>query len=88
MKNIILILLTLTSSIVFSQNYKFGKVDEKIVKSKHYEADTTAKAAYLYKSEIVYHEFDETKGYYIVKEINERVKIYNKDGLDYATKKN
>jgi len=70
-----------------AQNYKFGKVSIDEVKDNVYEKDTSASAVKLYKNRNTYFSYEHPDGWVIVTEVHERVKILNKDGLDYATKK-
>ncbi|MEH6408744.1 MAG: transglutaminase, partial [Leeuwenhoekiella sp.] len=71
---------------VFSQNYKYGKVSEEELSENIYPADSTAAAVILHRGRDTYFDYDDTDGWIIVTEIEERVKILNKEGLDYATK--
>lgn len=88
MKNLILTILTLTFiNFVNAQDYKFGKVSKEEILNTVYEKDTSAGAVILYKYRDTYFNHDHPDGWIIVTEIHERVKILNKDGLDYATKK-
>ena len=69
-----------------AQNYKFGKVSFEEVNQKVYAKDTTAKAVKLYKKRNTYFDYTQDGGWVIITEIHERIKVLNKDGLDYATK--
>ncbi|WP_298342021.1 DUF3857 domain-containing protein [uncultured Algibacter sp.] len=71
----------------FSQNYNFGKVSIEEVKEKTCSIDSTANAAYLYKYRKTYFEYEREQGFELKTEVHERIKIYNQEGLDYATKK-
>lgn len=87
MKKIILILVTiLFVSTTNAQNYDFGKVSLEEVKNNIYAKDTTASAVILHKSRRTYFNHEHPAGYVIVTEVHERIKILNKDGLDYGTK--
>lgn len=88
MKNLVLTIFTI-SCICFTnaQNYKFGKVSKEDVEKSIYEKDTSASAVILYKFRNTYFDHDHPDGYIVVTEVHERIKILNKDGLDYATKK-
>ena len=72
---------------VNAQNLKFGKVSLDEVTDNVYEQDTSASAAILYKYRDTYFDHDHPDGFIIVTEVHERIKILNKEGLDYATKK-
>ncbi|GAA4315150.1 hypothetical protein GCM10023115_27290 [Pontixanthobacter gangjinensis] len=69
-----------------AQNYKFGKVSEEEVLQKEHPLDKEANAAILYRSQKVYYDVSKHTGIELVKEIHERIKIYNKEGFDWATK--
>jgi len=88
MKNLILIIIALTlTSFVNAQDYKFGKVSKEEVSNNIYKKDTSASAVVLYKYRNTYFNHDHPDGWILVTEVHERIKILNKDGLDYATKK-
>ncbi|MEZ4795628.1 MAG: DUF3857 domain-containing protein [Flavobacteriaceae bacterium] len=88
MKNLFLTILSIAFfTIVNAQDYKFGKVSKEEIENNVYEKDTSASAVILYKYRDTFFEYDPSDGWIIVTEIHERVKILNKDGLDYATKK-
>ncbi len=70
----------------YSQNYKVGKVSKEELQEKFYPLDSTANAAYLYKKRRTYFDYDQAKGFVVITEVHERIKIYNKDGYDWATK--
>ncbi len=82
------LLLSLFFSItVFTQNYDFGKVSKEELQEKFNPLDSSASATYLYKYRRTYFEYKQEKGFELVTEIQERIKIYNKEGFEYATKK-
>lgn len=74
-------------SISFAQDYEFKKVSKEELSMSVYAQDTTADAVYLHKSRNTYYEDDEVKGWVLYTDVHERIKILNKDGLDYATRK-
>lgn len=69
-----------------AQNYKFGKVSKEELQEKFHPLDSTAKAAYLYSYRRTYYDFSKEEGFRIVNEYYQRIKIYTKEGFDYATK--
>ncbi len=82
------LLLSLCFSVsVFTQNYDFGKVSKEELQEKFNPLDSSASATYLYKYRRTYFEYKQEKGFELVTEIQERIKIYNKEGFEYATKK-
>lgn len=80
------LLLVITATAVFSQDYKFGKVSKEELQEKFYPQDSTANAAYLYKYRRTYYTFSPNDGYILMTEYHTRLKIYNKEGFDKATK--
>ena len=87
MKKNIIVLFVLIAQIatITAQNYKFGKVSKEEVEEKFYPLDSTADAAYLYKYRRTYFDYSKNKGFMLVTEIHERIKIYTKEGFDKAT---
>jgi len=71
---------------VSAQNFEFGKVSLAQVQNKIYVKDTTASAVVLHKFRRTYFNYEHPAGYVVITEVHERIKILNKDGLDYGTK--
>ncbi|WP_373942180.1 DUF3857 domain-containing protein [Polaribacter sejongensis] len=86
MKKVTIVLLLLSQLSLFAQDYKFGKVSKEELVEKFYPLDSTADAAYLYKSRRTYYDYVQGDGFQSVTEIHERIKIYTKEGFDMATK--
>lgn len=86
MKKVLAIVLFLTVKSLFAQDYKFGKVSVDELKEKYNPKDSSAVATYLYKNRKTYFKYIQGEGFGLVTEIHERVKIYNKEGFDYANK--
>lgn len=84
MKNILLFVLSIHCLTVFGQDYKFGKVSKDELLEKLYDLDKSANAAVLYKNQNTYFSFN-TVSSELVTEVHERIKIYNKEGFEYAT---
>ena len=90
MKIKIVLLLILTffiTSGMTAQEVKFGKVSKKELEEKFYPNDTSANAVVLYKKRRTYYNYDSTTGWMVKTEIHERIKLYNKDGFENATRK-
>ncbi|MFD0993489.1 DUF3857 domain-containing protein [Tenacibaculum geojense] len=87
MKKTILILCIIISQTLISQEIKFGKVSKKELQETFYDKDSSASASYLLKKRRTYFTYNNTSGFLVVSEYHERIKIYTKEGLDYATKK-
>ena len=69
----------------YAQDYKFGRVSKEELMEKQYPTDSSAQAAYLYKKRISYYRYDKGVGLRLITEIHNRIKIYTKDGFDFAT---
>jgi hypothetical protein len=72
---------------VSAQNFKFGKVSKKELIDTTYEKDTTANAVVLYKSQKIKFMYSDDLGFTKRNEVHERIKIYNKEGFNWATRK-
>lgn len=85
LKKIAIVLILLVQVSISAQNYKFGKVSKEELEEKFYPLDSTADAAYLYKYRRSYFDWDQTAGWFrLITEVHQRIKIYNKDGFNYA----
>ncbi len=89
MKKILLILLLIVFALLttFAQNIKFGKVSKQELEEKYYPSDSSANAAILYKKRRTYYDYSDNSGWVLTTKVHERIKIYNKEGNDWATKK-
>lgn len=72
---------------LIAQDFGFGKISKEELQEKFNPLDSTAIATYLYKNRRTYFEYQQYRGFELVTEIQERIKIYNNEGFDYATKK-
>ena len=86
-QNYLLVSILLTASILNAQDYKFGEVSKEELEEKFSRIDSSAAAEYLYKYRKTNFEYNAGVGFKLVTRVHERIKIYNKDGFDYATKK-
>jgi hypothetical protein len=86
MKKITIVVLLLSQLSLFAQDYKFGKVSKEELEEKFYPLDSIADAAYLYKKRRTYYDYVQGDGFQSITEIQERIKIYTKEGFDMATK--
>lgn len=82
----LVVLFSFSISLISAQDFDFGKVSLKELKEKGHPIDSSANAAYLYKSKKCYFRYLGNSGFELVTEVFERVKIYNKEGYDFATK--
>ncbi|WP_046758954.1 DUF3857 domain-containing protein [Kordia jejudonensis] len=86
MKSYILIVLTLLcATCLEAQEFKFGKVSKEELAEKQHPLEADANAAILYSSRKTFFEFNTTDGWNVVTEVTRRVKIYTKDGDNWAT---
>lgn len=79
------LVLTLFSTITFSQNYKFGKVSKDELLEKAHPLYPEAEAAILYREIKTYVEYNKEKGFVANTEVFERIKIYDPSGFDWGT---
>ena len=86
MKSLFFTLLLILTVATNAQNYKYGKVSECEILEKSHPLEPNADAAVLYKSEKVYFVYA-SDGFNQMREVHERIKIYNKEGFDWATKR-
>ncbi len=68
-----------------SQEFKLGKVSIAELEQKVHPKDSSAAAAILYKKGISRMEFDQNEGFCIVTDVEARIKIYKKEGYNWAT---
>jgi len=83
---ILLFVVLLLSLAAQAQNYKFGKVSKAELEEKLCPIDSSANAYILYSDRQTSFEYKEGKGFEIKDEYYIRIKIYNKEGFDIATK--
>ncbi|RED50270.1 DUF3857 domain-containing protein [Seonamhaeicola aphaedonensis] len=86
MRVLLIVFVLCFTNLIFSQDYKFGKVSKEELKETVCSLDSTANAAYLYKYRRSYYVYIKDEGFVLKTDIHERIKIYNQDGFDYATK--
>ena len=84
-KSIICLLTFLISTTIYSQNYKFGKVSEEELAQKTHPIEPEASAAVLYREMITNFLYSQDGGFELQTKVHERIKIYKKEGYDYAT---
>lgn len=81
------ILLSLGFSLtVFAQNYDFGKVSKEELQEKFNPLDSSANATYLYKYRKTYFKYYQNEGFQLITDVHNRIKIYNQDGFEKASK--
>ena len=85
-KLFITLLLSVVTLMCYSQNYKFGKVSKEELEEKVHPFDSTAKAAFLLKKMNIFYEYDGERGWTLITEVHERIKLYSKEDIAAATK--
>ena len=70
--------------LTYAQDFKFGKVSKDALKEASYALDFSASAAYLYKHRRTYYTYDQNSGFTQNTEVALRIKIYDKNGLNYG----
>ncbi|EDP72303.1 hypothetical protein FBALC1_14417 [Flavobacteriales bacterium ALC-1] len=88
MKNLFFIItLVLWLSQIEAQNYDFGKISKAELEEKYHPQDSSAHASILYRNEAVKFSYTKNKGFMQEREVHVRIKIYDKEGFDWASKK-
>ncbi|WP_310558741.1 DUF3857 domain-containing protein [Flavobacterium sp.] len=67
-----------------SQEFKLGKVSIAELQEKSHPKDSSAVAAILFKKGDVRFQYDQNKGFVIVTTVKTRIKIYKKEGYEWA----
>jgi hypothetical protein len=87
MNKTLIVIALLIAQFTFSQDFKFGKVSKAELEEKQHPIEPNANAAVLYKNQDISFVYEQGAGFEQENLIHERIKIYNKDGYDYATKR-
>ncbi|SDI37747.1 transglutaminase domain-containing protein [Winogradskyella thalassocola] len=88
MKNLLLtFVIVLSFNFLSAQDYDFGKISDAELQEKYHPKDSASSAAILYRNEDISFFFSSNEGFMQQRKVHERIKIYNKDGFDWATKK-
>ena len=88
MKQFLLTLTVILSvNLLTGQNYGFGKISKEELEEAYHPKDSSASAAVLYRKESINLFFTSNEEFMQEREVHERIKIYNKDGFDWATKR-
>lgn len=87
-QNLLLTLLFLSSFFqIKAQEFKLGKVTIAELQEKQHPKDTTAVAAILFKTGVVRFVYSQEKGFDMVTDVKVRIKIYKKEGYEWANQK-
>ena len=82
----LLLLLLLTGFSAAAQKYELGEVTKQELEEKTHPADPSAGAAILYSKGQSSMQYSERDGFSLVTEVEVKIKIYNKDGYNWANK--
>lgn len=81
----LLTIFILTTAIGSAQDHKFGKVSKEELQEQMYPKDSAATAAVLFRKKRIRFNYSQGIGFKVITDVHERVKIYKKEGFDYAT---
>ncbi len=84
---LLFVLVLFATERINAQDIKFGKVSKEEIEEKSYAEDPSANAVVLYKKRRTYYDYSSQMGWTLKTEVHERLKLYNKDGFEHATKK-
>ncbi|AEM71023.1 transglutaminase domain-containing protein [Allomuricauda ruestringensis DSM 13258] len=79
------LLLLVQQIVVSAKEVKFGKVSKEEVSATQHAMYPWANAAILHKNEWVRYNYQYETGWSLVREVHYRIKIYNREGFDWAT---
>lgn len=84
-KTAIILFFLLTCTLTFCQKHKFGNVSKEELAEKEHPIEADAEAAYLYKHQQTYFDYNQTEGiFFITSEYYTKVKIYASKGFNKA----
>lgn len=69
-----------------AQEFKLGKVSVEELQEKSHPMDSTAVAAILFEKGVVDFEYTQSDGFKMITEVTTRIKIYKKEGYEWANK--
>ena len=78
-------ILLILCTFVMAQDVKFGTVSQEELLEKAYPNDSSAAAAVLFRKLSTSYRYVQNDGFHVITQVQERIKIYSKDGFDYAT---
>lgn len=85
MKKLLFIMLLIAFNIN-AQKQELGKVTVEELKEKVHPRDTSAVAAVLFEKGKTYFDYTQQDGFVLITEVEVKIKIYKKEGLDWANK--
>ena len=81
---VLILFLSFFNSISNAQEFKLGKVSIAELQEKEHPKDPSAVAAILFKKGEVKFEYTQSEGFVMFTEVETRIKIYKKEGYDWA----
>lgn len=84
MKKLFIYLFILIFNVTFSQEYKLGKVTIDELSETEHKLEIEAVACKLFSKAKTYISYSENKGFELITEVENKIKIYKNDGLKYA----
>lgn len=69
----------------YGQDYKFGDISKEALSQKQHPLEPEAAATVLHRMSYTDFDYSKDRGFYAVINVEERIKIYTKEGLDRAT---
>ncbi|RAJ14527.1 DUF3858 domain-containing protein [Olleya aquimaris] len=86
-KSLLLLTFALITIVSNAQDFKFGKVSKKELEEKVHPENPEVNAVVLFKKQRTTFPFSNSEGFTQETKVHERIKIYNKEGYNWATKK-
>lgn len=83
-KTLFCLLIIFSSLKINAQNFELGKVSVPELKEKQHPKDSSAVAAILFKNGRTKFEYTRDRGFVAITEVSMRIKIYKKEGYDWA----
>ena len=74
------------SNFIFSQKHELGEVTKEELQETIYSNDSSAEAVVLFENGKTYFQYDANTGFNIITEVETKIKIYTKEGLEWANK--
>ena len=78
-------LVLISSWTFFAQDVKFGEVSKKELLEVSYPLDSAVVATVLYENKKIRYRYNAEQGFVLITEVFKRIKLYSKNGFDYAT---
>lgn len=85
-KSLLFLFVFISFSKINAQKFEMGKVSIAELEEKRHPTDTAAIAAVLFEKGKVDFSYNQNNGFVMITEVTARIKIYKKEGYDWATK--